>query len=278
VSGFHSHKRGGFIEHTIDGLYLAMERALHAENSAGGGGLLQRLDPRVKVAGLFALILASALATRLWVIAAIFALAIFLAALSLISIRMLAVRVWIGALTFTGAIAIPAVFLTPGVPVYYLPGLHWSVAAQGLTTAGYLILRVETAATLALLLIFTTPWVHVLKALRIFRVPVVFVVILGMTCRYILLMLQTAHEMFESRKSRTVGVMTASGQRRMAVSGASVLLTKTFQLSGDVYLAMQARGFRGEVYLLDDFQMRRLDWMSAMVFTALTAAAVWAGR
>jgi len=278
MSGFHSHKRGGFIEHTIDGLYLAMERALHAENSAGGGGLLQRLDPRVKVAGLFALILASALATRLWVIAAIFALAILLATLSLISIRMLAVRVWIGALTFTGAIAIPAVFLTPGVPVYHLPGLHWSVTAQGLTTAGYLILRVETAATLALLLIFTTPWMHVLKALRIFRVPVVFVVILGMTCRYILLMLQTAHEMFESRKSRTVGVMTASEQRRMAVSGASVLLTKTFQLSGDVYLAMQARGFRGEVYLLDDFQMRRLDWMAAMVFTALTAAAVWAGR
>ena len=278
MSGFHSHKRGGLIEHTIEGLYLAMERALHAENSAGGGGLLQRLDPRVKVAGLFALILASALATRLWVIAAIFVLAISLAALSLISIRMLAGRVWIGALTFTGAIAIPAVFLTPGVPVYHLPGLNWTVTAQGLTTAGYLILRVETAATLALLLIFTTPWMHVLKALRIFRVPVVFVVILGMTCRYILLMLQTAHEMFESRKSRTVGKMTASEQRRMAVSSASVLLTKTFQLSGDVYLAMQSRGFRGEVYLLDDFQMKPLDWMAAMAFTALTAAAVWAGR
>jgi cobalt/nickel transport system permease protein len=278
MSAFHSHKRGGLIEHTIEGLYLAMERALHAENSAGGGGLLQQLDPRVKVAGLLALILASALATRLWVIAAIFALAILLAALSLISIRMLAGRVWISALTFTGAIALPAVFLTPGVPVYNLPGLNWTVTAQGLTTAGYLVLRVETAATLALLLIFTTPWMHVLKALRIFRVPVVFVVILGMTCRYILLMLQTAHEMFESRKSRTVGVMTASEQRHMAVSGASVLLTKTFQLSGDVYLAMQARGFRGEVYLLDDFQMTRLDWLAAMAFTALAAVAVWAGR
>jgi hypothetical protein len=41
---------------------------------------------------------------------------------------------------------------------------------------------------------------------------------------------------------------------------------------------MQARGFRGEVYLLDDFQMTRLDWLAAMAFTALTAAAVWAGR
>ena len=85
----------------------------------------------------------------------------------------------------------------------------------------------------------------------------VFVVILGMTCRYILLMLETAHEMFESRKSRTVGAASRADQRRMAVSSAGVLLGKTFQLSGEVYLAMQARGFRGEVYLLDDFRMTR---------------------
>lgn len=278
MSAFHLHKRGGLIEHTIEGLYLTMERALHSENSANARGLLQRLDPRVKVAGLFSLILAASLATRLWVIAAIFAVAVSLAALSLISIRMLAGRVWIGAFTFTGAIAIPALFLTPGASIYRVPGLNWSVTAQGLTTAGYLILRVETAATLALLLIFTTPWMHVLKALRIFRVPVVLVVILGMTCRYILLMLQTAHEMFESRKSRTVGVMTASERRRMAVSSASVLLTKTFQLSGDVYLAMQSRGFRGEVYLLDEFRMKRLDWMAIAAFAALAGAAVWTGR
>jgi cobalt/nickel transport system permease protein len=278
MSAFHLHRRGSLIEYTIEGLYRAMERALHSENSVNSGGLLQRLDPRVKVAGLFSLILAATLSTRLWVLGAIFAVAIALAALSLISIRMLAGRVWIGALTFTGAIAIPALFLTPGTPVYRLPGVNWSVTAQGLTTAGYLILRVETAATLALLLIFTTPWMHVLKALRIFRVPVVLVVILGMTCRYILLMLQTAHEMFESRKSRTVGVMSAGEQRRMAISSAGVLLTKTFQLSGDVYLAMQSRGFRGEVYLLDDFEMKRLDWIAMAAFAALAAAAVWTGR
>jgi cobalt ECF transporter T component CbiQ len=271
-------RRRGFLERTVEGLYEAMEHALHAEHSAGGGGLLQKLDARVKVAGLLSLILASVLATRLWVIAAIFALAVSLATLSLISIRMLAARVWIGALTFTGAIAVPALFLTPGAPVLRLPGLHWTITAQGLTTASYLILRVETAATLALLLVFTTPWSHVLKALRIFRVPVVFVVILGMTCRYILLMLETAHEMFESRQSRTVGELTGPQRRHMAVASAGVLLNRTFQLSGDVYLAMQSRGFRGEVYLLDEFQMTRLDWTALLAFAALTGAAVWAGR
>ncbi len=272
------HGRAGFLEHTIEGLYHAMERALYAEHSAAGGGLLQRLDARVKVAGLFSLILAAALATRLWVIAALFASAVLLAALSRISLRLLATRVWIGALAFTGAIAVPALFLTPGLAVYRVPGLHWTVTAQGSTTAGYLLLRVETAATLALLLEFTTPWMHVLKALRVFRVPVVFVVILGMALRYILLLLGTAHEMFESRKSRRVGALDRAERRHIAVASAGVLLSRTFQLSGDVYLAMQARGFRGEVHLLDDFAMKRLDWLALAGFASLAVAGVWAGR
>ena len=104
---------------------------------------------------------------------------------------------------------------------------------------------------------------HVLKALRVFRAPVLVVVILGMTCRYILLLLETAHEMFEARKSRTVGAIPAGDRRRMAVSAAGVLLSRSFQLSGDVYLAMQARGIRGDVYLLDDFQMKGRDWVAA---------------
>jgi cobalt ECF transporter T component CbiQ len=268
----------GFLESTIEGLYEAMERALYAENAATGGGLLQSLDARVKVAGLTALIVATVFSGRLWVIAGILAVAVALAALSSISLRTLATRVWATAFTFTAAIAIPALFLTPGAILYRLPGLQWTITAQGLQTATYLILRVESAATLALLLVFTTPWMHVLKALRIFRVPVVFVVILGMTCRYILLMLETVHEMFESRKSRTVGALSGGERRRMAVATAGVLLSRTFQMSGDVYLAMQSRGFRGEVYILDEFEMKNLDWCALAVFATLAALAVWAGR
>jgi energy-coupling factor transporter transmembrane protein EcfT len=129
-----------------------------------------------------------------------------------------------------------------------------------------------------LVLAYTTPWTHILKALRIFRVPVVFVVILGMTCRYILLMLETAHEMFESRQSRTVNRMTPAESRRLAVSSSGVLLHKTLHMSGEVYLAMQARGFRGEVYLLDDFRMRPLDWFALGAFATVAAVSILLGR
>ena len=117
-----------------------------------------------------------------------------------------------------------------------------------------------------------------MKALRVFRVPVVIVVILGMTYRYILLMLTMALDMFESRQSRMVGVLAPRDRRRLAIGTAGVLLAKTLQLSGDVYSAMLSRGFCGEVYLVDDFQMRTTDWTASAVLTTLAALAFWGGR
>jgi energy-coupling factor transporter transmembrane protein EcfT len=41
---------------------------------------------------------------------------------------------------------------------------------------------------------------------------------------------------------------------------------------------MQSRGFRGEVYLLDDFEMRRADWGWLVFFFAVAATVIWMGR
>jgi cobalt/nickel transport system permease protein len=273
MSGYHPRTRGGFLENTLEGLRDAMERAMYAETWAARKGALQRLDPRVKVAGFLALALSAASAARLAVIAAILILALSLAAVAAIPLRVLASRTWLGALLFSGAIAVPAMFLTPGTPL-----AGWPITLQGVRAGSFLILRAETAATLLLVLVYTTPWTHILKALRILRVPVLFVVILGMTCRYILLLLETAHQMFESRRSRAVNRMTPAESRRLAISASGALLNKTVHLSSEVYLAMQARGFRGEVYLMDDFEMRRGDWLASIAFATLAAVCVVAGR
>jgi cobalt/nickel transport system permease protein len=271
-------RRKSFVERTIHELSSAMERALYAEELAHADGLLQKFDPRVKLVGLLALIVAAALSRNILVILGLFAIALVLALLSRVPFRTLATRVWVGALLFTGVIALPAIFLTPGQVSYRLPLLGWPITAQGLASAAYLITRVETAATLSLLLILCTPWTHVLKAMRVLRVPVVFVVILGMTFRYIFLMLETARDMFESRQSRMVGVLEGAERRRLAGASVGVLLSKTLLLSNDVYMAMQSRGFRGEVYTLDDFMMQQRDWAALAGFLALAALAFWLGR
>lgn len=269
---------GTFVERTLTGLVRKTERALFAEEIARADGLLQRLDPRVKIVGLLSLVVTVTLSRNLFTILAIFALGIVLAVLSKVPIRDLALRIWLSAFFFTGAIAFPVLFITAGEPLLRIPLFGWTITAQGLTSALYLISRVEATATLSVLLVLCTSWTSVLKGLRVLHVPVVFVVILGMTYRYIFVILETARDMFEARRSRLVGQLDGPERRRIAAGSIGVLLTKSFYLHNEVFLAMQSRGFRGEVYVLDEFAMRRRDWLALAAFAVVVVTAIWLGR
>jgi cobalt ECF transporter T component CbiQ len=268
----------GVIERSLSSFVDVLQHAFDAEEIAKKKGLLQKLDPRVKILAILPLIVIAALTRRLRVVIVLFAIAVAIALLSKVPLITLAKRVWLAVLTFTGFISVPALFLTPGRAIYSLPLLGWSVTAPGLRAAAYLIMRAETAATFCVVVVLCTPWSNVLKALRVLRMPVVLVVILGMTYRYIFLLLRTAHDMLESRKSRMVGQLDARELRKMTAASAGVLMSKTLQLSGDVYLAMRSRGFQGEVYVLDEFQTGWLDWMMLILFTAIASLAFWFGR
>jgi cobalt/nickel transport system permease protein len=270
--------RRGFVERLADDLMAAVGHALDAESVSARRGLLQGLDPRCKLVALLSLILCVVLAKSLTLLAALFVLAVMLGALSGITPARLARQVWLGVLLFTGAIAIPAIVIVPGTPVWQLPWLHWTVTLQGLRSAAFLVGRAETAATFALLLVLSTPWMHVLKAMRALGVPVVVVAILGMTHRYIFVFLQTALQMFEARRSRIVAPLAGAQRRRMVMAAVGVLLAKTFQLSADVHLAMVSRGYRGEVHLLDDFRARNRDRLALLFALALPAAILWSQR
>jgi cobalt/nickel transport system permease protein len=267
----------GFVERNITGLAEALDHAAMAEEVARGGGWLQTLDPRTKIIGFGLLIVAVVSARQIAVVLALLLATAGLALASRIPLRLLVNQVWSGVLFFTGLIALPAIFLTPGKPLCLLPVLHWPITAQGLQTAGMLLARAETTATLALTLVLSTRWTHVLKALRVLHVPTVMVVILGMTHRYIFFLLHLAGDFFVARRSRLVGPLDAAQRRQVAASAAGVLLGKSLQLSGEVYQAMQSRGFRGEVHTLDDFRWQVRDGFALTAFFAATALALWFG-
>src|SRR5271157_1726212 len=192
--------RGGFIQSTVVGFTRAFARALMSEEIARQRGLLQSLDPRVRVVGLFALVLAVTLSRRLAVVLVLFVAAVMIAIFSRVSIGTLAKRVWLVVLAFTGVIALPAIFITPGNPIATFAGGSLRITGPGVATAVLLIARVETAVTFTTLLILCTPWTHVLKALRSFHLPHEVIAMLAMTHRYIFLLVETASQMFESRQ------------------------------------------------------------------------------
>lgn len=270
--------RHSFLESTLRGFTRAVSKALLSEHAATQSGLLQQLDPRVRVIGILALVISVIVCRRLEAIAALLLIAIAIAVASRVSLSSLAKRVWLVILGFSGMIALPALFLTPGEPLFTAPILHLSASVQGMRTAVLLVLRVETAATLTTVLVLSTAWTHILKALRSLHLPAEVVTMLAMTHRYVFLLIETANQMFESRQSRTVGILSGSEQRKMTARTAGVLLSKSIELSHEVYLAMLSRGFRGEVRLLTDFHLRPRDYVGLTAFIFTSFLAVWIGR
>jgi cobalt/nickel transport system permease protein len=268
--------KAGFLESTTVGFARAFTHAMQSEETARRRGLMQTLDPRVRLIGVLALLAAVIISRRILVVATLFGLAVALALLSRVSLITLATRVWLIVLGFSGVIAIPALFTTPGRTV--LASGNMAITEQGVRTAGLLVLRVETAVTLTTLLILCTPWNHVLKALRALRLPREVIAMLAMTYRYVFLLVDTAAQMFESRRSRTVGVLKSAEQRQIATRTAGVLLSKSMALSNDVYFAMQSRGFRGDVQILSDFRMKTWDYVGLLLFLSAAILAIWVGR
>jgi len=269
--------RRNVLESTLGEISHALEQSLFAEELARRPGLLQSLDPRVKIVTSLALLLAVSLARSVWVIVALYALAVILAAASSISIGFFIKRVWLFMPFFTLIIALPAFFAVPGPALVRLP-LGLIVTRTGALTAVFLLLRVSTSVSLGLLLVLTTPWNTLLKALQVLKVPDSFILILGMTFRYIYLLLNTLDDMLLSRKSRVVGRLDGAAQRRVIGATAGTLLGKSLALSGDVYLAMQSRGYRGTPRTMDTFQMRGRDWAWGSALVAIALVMVWLGR
>lgn len=266
--------RTGFAGSALKSLSRALSRALVSENTARQRGLMQSLDPRVRVIGMFVLVIAAALAHKIFVVLTLLAIGVLLALASAISLRTLALRVWLVALAFTGTIALPALFLTPGVPL----STSSSITRQGLYTAVMLVARVEAAVTLTTLLVLTTPWTNLLKSLRSLRVPKEAVMMLAMAHRYIFLLAETATQMFDSRESRRVGVLPGPQQRKVVAQSAGVLMSKSIDLSQEVFLAMQSRGYRGDVYEMAVLRMRARDYVALLAFLSAAVLAIWLGR
>jgi len=270
--------RGAWFTASAVRVSRAMGDALVSEKVARQRGLLQSFDPRVRLAGVVSLVIAAIVIHSIAVLVMLLALAAVLGPLSRVSLVTLAKRVWLVVLVFTSVIALPALFLTPGVPLSEYSSWGSKITHQGLTSATLLLLRVETTATLTTLLVLTMPWMHLLKALRAFRVPQEVVMMLAMTHRYVFLLAETAGQMFESRQSRTVGVLRRGDRRRVTAQTAGVLLSKSVELSSEVYLAMQSRGFRGEAKVLNEFRFRGSDYLALSAFLVAALLAAWMGR
>lgn len=271
--------RIGWLEQTLAGITGSIEQAIFSERLARLPGGLQALDPRAKLGMFLAMLLAAGLTGSVVILLALHAVVLAAARASHVPVVGFLRRTWLGIPLFAGVVVIPSLFLVPGPPLLALTlgPVHLAPSVPGVAGAVLLVARVGTSVSLAVLLVTTTPWADVLKALRAVRVPQLFVLVLSMTYRYIFLFLHTANGVLLARKSRVVGRAGGAEQRRWIGGTMGNLAGRAFRMSNDVYAAMMARGFTGEARTYATYRMRGRDWVALAATLALSAAAVAAG-
>jgi cobalt/nickel transport system permease protein len=278
-------RKTNFVDKTLRGGAALMHESLFAGDVADRRGLLQSIEPRVKLLSIAGLLIAASLVRQLPVLLVLYAATLALAAASRLPLGFFIRRVWLFVPIFTGIVVLPATLsiVTPGQIV--VPLGHWwfgheiGITAQGLSGAALLVARVAVSISLVVLLTLTTRWPDLLASLRAMLVPRMFVAVLAMCYRYLFVLLGSVEDMYLARRARVAGHErdTASARRYVSAT-AGALFGHAHALSGEVHQAMIARGYTGDARQLDRRRPQLADWLWLVGSIAVVVSVIGVDR
>jgi cobalt/nickel transport system permease protein len=239
---------------------------------------IHRLDSRVKLILTLLFVVSVALVpeNRWAAYAALVALALSVVAASRLGVGLVQRRAAV-ALPFALA-AVSVVFSTPGRPVLTVPilGRDVSATASGLTRFVSIMLKSWLSVQMAVVLTASTPFHHLLQAMRDIGLPSVIVAVAGFAYRYIFVIGDEALRMMQARAARSGTLGNRSGGSvlwRAQVTGgmAGSLFLRSIERSERIFGAMVARGYDGEPRALRPPALRPRDLWIALPFALVLA-------
>jgi len=280
--------RTRFVDRTLRRLGAVFAETHLREVIARRAGMAQRVDPRVRLFATLLFLVSTSLAASLPALAA----HVLLAAAAVVASR-IRTREILGAglaiaLVFSTLMALPATLnvVSGGrvlVPIlrfeatrqlgpYDVPALI-GPSAEGLRTAATFLLRTLASVTAVLCLTLATRWTDLLGSLRSLRLPALFLQTIGMTVRYLHLLLHQSEEVHLAKKTRTVCRGSVASDQMWVGSRLAAAWERSLHLMTDVAEAMTARGFTGEFRFALGQPLRRADWVFLFLTGVLCAGA-----
>ncbi len=253
-----------FIQRSVLGALAFFREAFFSEEIALRGGFLQSLDPRIKTISFLLFMLQILFTQSILVLIQLYGLCLLLAVFSKINLWFFLKRTWIFIPLFSLLIVLPALFnnLTPGEPLvsFTIFKTQLVISRQGALSAQIFIGRVITAVSLAALLSITTRHFVLLRVLRIFKLPQIFVMVLGICYRYIYFFMGLVQDTYLAIKSRVGGRIEYRRGQQVVAWNLAALWNRSRRLNEEVYQAMLARGYQGEALTWQELKIRARDW------------------
>lgn len=264
-------KRANFIERSITSALSFLKESVFSDECASKKGFLQARESRIKVGATILFLVLILLIKDIYFLAGIYLVCLVLVWRSNINLGFFLVRTWIFIPLFSLFIAMPALFniFTPGEALFNFKflGLGFIITKQGLYSAVLFVMRVINSVSFSILLALTTRHTHLLKVLRIFRVPPLFVMTLGMCYRYLYLFVSVVENTYLAIKSRCGLRLHYRKGQEIVGCGMANLWHRSYHLSNQVYIAMVSRGYKGEPKVLDEVKVNFKDlvWLGFVV-------------
>lgn len=270
-----------FLEKGLNRLAHIIASAYTQWASASKRGFFQKIDARIKILFLLFFILIVSLKRNLLPEVGIGVFIFFLVVLSRLDIKEFYKKVFFLSFFFGFLVTLPSALniITKGeiiLPVmqlaeertfwiYHFPQ-EIGFTKEGIINAILLTLRVANSLALSFLVLSTTSFSEIIKALKILHIPDSFLMIIALTYKYIFLFSQTVRTMHLAKKSRLISGVGNRQVRNWMVGRIALIFNKTRQQGEDMYKAMLSRGLSNKIELNNLRKLSLLDGISGIFF------------
>jgi len=268
-----------FLERGMDHLAGVIRNGYAQWEFSLQNGLFQRIDARVKVLFLLFFILIVSLKREVLPETCIWFFVFVLTLFSRLNILRVYKRVLLLGFIFGFLVALPAAFnvITKGetiLPVLKLPRPYtfWiyhiptdiGITREGIHAVAMLTLRVINSLSLSFLVLYTTPFQEIIRALKVLKVPDSFLMIITLCYKYIFIFSKTVEEMHLAKKNRIVRELNHAEAREWIADRMAFIFRKARLRCEEVFKAMIGRGFSDSIKFYGFRKMRMTDWYAAI--------------
>ncbi|MCC7364229.1 MAG: cobalt ECF transporter T component CbiQ [Dehalococcoidia bacterium] len=171
--------------------------------------------------------------------------------------------------------ALPLVFTREGDPIGTVDFGLFSLTAswEGVRLVATIMLKSWVSVQAATLLVFSTTFHDLVHGLERLRLPKLMVAVISLMYRYLAVLTGEAQRMMRARQARSAelpGAKRVSTAWRAKVVGHMVgsLFIRSYERSERIYLAMQARGYTGQLVSHRVRPMLRAEWATLFAVAA----------
>ncbi len=132
-----------------------------------------------------------------------------------------------------------------------------------------LTMRVINSLSLSFLVLFTTPFPEIVRALKILKVPDTFLIIISLCYKYIFIFSKTIEDMYLAKRARMLREEDNRKAREWTAGRLALIFRKTQLRCEEVFRAMVGRGFSDSIRLYGLLRMRPTDWASGAVLFSI---------